>query len=507
MGGSGRNPIELEPGTRLADAVTRGAEAFDRGDAAGGDAAYREAVARTPADDPTLWSQLTADHVVGLRSLGKIATALTRCAEYLRAAGGNHVSLRLLQAETHAMAGDRVGVDADLGEIPTDSLTPEDARRRRLEGLSAANRHRYDDARRRTGEAREAFHAIGDRCGVETVDRDLRRVDLLGDPDDGPPPETVSDHVLRAQALRRRWRYEEAILELQEVSDRELDPALRFAVLYELVVLHWLVADREEVERLIEALREVAELLLDSATKHASVDWLAGPSALGSNVATTLDQQLQYARRLIADARLDDGTFDTGKLDDAEQNIRELGPRVKRDHEIALWHLAQGELALARGFPQAAVHHLRTAADRATEPWLVEIRVRARRLLGEAHAQHAQTHARAGEQALADAADRRAAEHWTDAHDLEEQVARCQVTDATRVRMLHAVPNEYDQRIRVATAALGQRGAEAAAPVVVAMEAARGAAILGRILRGRTLPCERCRARVTSVAPGSGCRT
>jgi len=485
MGGSGRNPIELKPGTRLADVVTRGIKAFDRGDAAGGDAAYREAVARAPVDDPTLWSQLTADHVVGLRSLGKIATALTRCAEYLRAAGGNHVSLRLLQAETHAMAGDRVGVDADLGEIRTDSLTPEEvARRHRLEGLSAAHWHRYDDARRHLGEARRAFHAIGDRCGVETVDRDLRRVDLLGDPDDGPPPETVSDHVLRAQVLRGRWRYEEAILELRQVSDRELDPALRFPVLYELIVLHHLVANHKEAKRLIPALREAANLLPDSATKRASVDWLASPSALGSNVATTLDQQLHHARRLIADARLDDGMVDTGKLDDAEQRVRELAPRLRRDHQIATWHLAQGEIALARGFPQAVLH-LRMAADHATEIWLADIRIRAVRLIGDAHVQRAQAHAQAGEQALADAADRRAAEHWAHAHHLEEQVASSQLTDATWIRMLHAVPDEHDQRIRVAATALGQRGPEAAAAVVVAMEAARGSAILGRILGGK----------------------
>ncbi|MGH8574774.1 MAG: hypothetical protein ACREX8_19735, partial [Gammaproteobacteria bacterium] len=50
--------------------------------------------------------------------------------------------------------------------------------------------------------------------------------------------------------------------------------------------------------------------------------------------------------------------------------------------------------------------------------------------------------------------------------------------------MLQAVPDEYDQRIRAAEETAWDRGHEARAAVVVAMEAARGAAIMRSILPG-----------------------
>ncbi len=475
---STRPPIELAPGSRLADAVIRGAEAFDQGDAARGDEAYCEAVALTPGDDPMLWSRLAADHVEGLRSLGCVALALQRCDEYLRHAGGDHIPLRLLRAETRALTGDRAGVDEDLDAIPANVPdAEEEARRRRLEGLSAAMWGRLDEAKRHLGKARRAFLDAGDQCGVDAVDRDLRKVgELLRGGDDGPPPETVSDHLLRAKALRDQWRYEEAIHLLRQVRDRELDPALRFPVLYELVVLYRLVADHAEAERLLPSLREAALSSPNPMANRAAVDRVARPDALGGEPGTShpVDEQLQRVRRLIAN----------GRLDEAAQPLRELSELVKRDHEIATWHLAAGELALARGSVHA-IDHLRMAAERSIEPQLVDIRVRALRLLGDAHAQRARVHAQAGEQARARVDDQRAAERWAEAHHLEEQVAARQVTDATRVRMLHAVPDEHDQRIRVAATALEHHGPEAAATVVVAMEAARGAAILGRILPGK----------------------
>ena len=52
--------------------------------------------------------------------------------------------------------------------------------------------------------------------------------------------------------------------------------------------------------------------------------------------------------------------------------------------------------------------------------------------------------------------------------------------------MLQAVPDEYDERIDAAVQKLNVRGPEATAAIVVAMEAARGATILGRILPEET---------------------
>jgi hypothetical protein len=75
-----RRPIELEPGTPVADALTRARAAFARADAAGVDAAYQQAV-RLAVGDPTLSLALAADHVEGLRALKRATLALQRCTD------------------------------------------------------------------------------------------------------------------------------------------------------------------------------------------------------------------------------------------------------------------------------------------------------------------------------------------------------------------------------------------------------------------------------------------
>lgn len=162
--GGARRPIELESGTPIADAVTRGRAAFARADAAGADTAYQQAVGRA-AGDARLWSALAADHVEGLWALRRATLALQRCNEYLDEAGANHLSLRLLHAEILSSIGDYSGAGDDAVAIRAalkaqpNALTPDDsARLYRVEGLLAANRgvSLGDIIRRKGG---RSFHA------------------------------------------------------------------------------------------------------------------------------------------------------------------------------------------------------------------------------------------------------------------------------------------------------------------------------------------------------------
>jgi tetratricopeptide (TPR) repeat protein len=477
-------PFELEPGTPLAGAISRGQQAFAHADVPGGDAAYREAVGLVPAGEPALWAALAVDHVAELHAEGGITPALKRCDEYLRAAEGRHlqeasISLRLLRAEIRSSVGDHAGIDADLAPIRSalqhanGLLTPDEtARLHRLEGLVAAAQGRLREAERHLQEAERIFAGQDDRAGVDAIGRDRLMIAVrYGDESgvasvvDGPSPRTVPDHLLLALALKGQVRYEEAIRVLQGVLALDLDPAWRFTVIRELFVLLRLTADDEAADGLLPLLREAASLSPDPEAAAAVVERFSVGSGPGADGDPAFDATLQRARRLIVE----------GRLDEAERLVVELRPRTQAGPDVASWHLAAGELELSRSeVPETrdlvaeAVEHLRRAASSASTTALIEVRVRALRLLGRAEGR------------LGD--DDRATSAWAEAHRLEEHIAARQLTDATRIRMLHAVADEHDERIRAAAAALRRRGVEATAAVVVALEAARGSAILGRIL-------------------------
>ena len=474
-----RRTIELEPGTPVADAVTRAREAFAQADAAGVDAAYQQAV-WLAVEDPTLWSALTADHVEGLRALKRATLALRRCNEYLDEAGADHISLRLLRAGIRSFLGDHSGAGADaaairiaLGSQPH-ALTPDDsARLHRVEGLSAANRGDLDGAAGHLDAARRIFLGVGNQAGVAAVelDRLLLKVwqgqaQAVSDVLSSEPPQTVSDYLLLASALRRQLRYEEAFqVLLRGAADHDLDPALRWHVLYDLILLLRLIRQDNVAERLLPLLQEAVAASADPVAGAAAVARLSAAGAPSDALSPRFDRRVQHARRLIIDTRLDEA----GSL------LGELRSRARTDRDISTWHLAAGELELARSklsetscFAQAAVDHLAEAVARASATVLVEVRVCALRSLGHAFYRLD--------------ADEQAAGCWAEAHRLEEGIAGRQRTDNVRIGMLQAVPDEYDERIDAAAQKLKDRGPEVTALIVVAMEAARGATILGRIL-------------------------
>ncbi|MGH3928430.1 MAG: CHAT domain-containing protein [Pseudonocardiaceae bacterium] len=483
-----RQLVELEPGTQLAAAVTAGNTAFAQADVVRGDTEYRQAV--HIATDRRLWSALVVDHVACLLRLGAATRALQRCAEYLDEVGGKHLILRLLQAECRSSLADHSGVDADVAAIRTelrnrpgsfvadDSFTLDDeARLSRVAGLSAADRDDADLAAQELSKARELFLKTGNQAGVQAVEIDelllaVRQGDeaaVAAALSDGPL-KTVSDRLLFAGALKRRLRYEEALNVLHTILDDGIEPALRFPVLWERAVLLRLIRDDDAAEQLAPSLREAAAAAPDPVACDAAIARLSPGGESSDAVSPMFGRRLQHARWLTI----------SGRLDEAKTLLDELCLRARTDRDIAIWNLAAGELELARGnlienwsFVRDAVHqdavrYFSTAVAHASTPSMLDARVDALRLLGRSYAQLRR--------------DERATECWAEAHRLEEDIAGRQVTDDTRMRMIQAAPDEYDERIRVATEALGKRGAEGAAPIVVAMEAARGAVILGRIL-------------------------
>jgi CHAT domain len=472
-----RRPIELQPGTPVADAVIRARAAFARADAAGFDAAYQQAVGLA-AGDPALWPALATNHAEGLRKLGRVTLALQRCTEYVDV-GPSHLSLRLLRAQIRSAVGDHRGAGADALAIrsalagQSHGLTQDDsARLHRVQGLAAADSGDLDKAVNHLDAARRDFLEAGNQTGAAAIELDRLQIEVwqgnesaVSDVLSGEPPQTVSDCLLLAVALRRQLRYEAAFLVLWRGVDHDIDPALGWHVWYELILLLRLMRQHELAQRLFPSLRAAATVSADPMAAAEEMTRLSAAGASSDALSPRFDRRVQHARRLITEAR----------LEEAKLLLDELHPLARTDRDISTWHLAAGELELSRPKPagqrscvQAAVGHLTEAVARAWAAALVEVRVCALRSLGHAFDRLD--------------ADERAAECWAEAHRLEQGIAGRQISDEVRIGMLEAVPNEYDERIRAAARKLNDRGPEGTAAIVVAMEAARGAMILERIL-------------------------
>jgi tetratricopeptide (TPR) repeat protein len=467
-------PIEVVPGTAIASLIRQAGAAFEQADVQGIDAAYRQAVAL--AGSAGLRSALVADHVGRLLAGGGVALALQRCDEYLAEADADKVGLLLLRAEARGTAGDHGAADdvpriramlaARSASLPDD----DEARLLRVEGLAAADRGEVTNATRLLTAAREHFLTASapHRAAVIDVDLALLAVrngdagavaEALG----GPAPETTADRLRVATALKRELRYEEAYRLLVQVAGApDLDPAHRVPVLYQLVVLAQQTCQDDDAERLTAMLRD-AMTQSGGPSADAVLARLSPGEPPGPVTSTRFGQAVQDARRL-----LDADRPDAGQLDEVESVLTSLRPAADTVRGETAWHLAAGELHLARHQEtaarpalQAAIFHLGRAVDLATGHGLVEIQIPALRRLGRAYARRLD-----GSQP--------AAWCWGEAHRLEEKVASRQVTDGVRIRMLLAAPDEHDERITAATEATATRGEQAAAGIVVAMEAARG---------------------------------
>ena len=522
--------IEIEPDTPIASAVTRARAAFARADTAGVDAAYREAV-RLAADArrPELWSALATDHTAQLWDLKTATLALERCTQYLDQAGPEHIYLRLLHATIRSTLGDHSGAQAEaaairaaLGDAPH-ALAPDDtARLHRLEGLAEAARGDPDTAAHHLAEAQRAFREAGNLAGEEIIDAD-RIMLAVRDGDEravrhvvsAPPSREIQDLLTLVIALKRELRYEEALKLLVDAVETDFDPALRYPVLWELTVLLRLTHQDDAADRLIPYLWSAAAASPDPEARLAAAARLSGTDIDASTPegfdpgSAPFDQGIQHARRLVIGS----------ELQNAEDLLILLHSRARTERDFSTWHLAAGEIELARneheGAPSLrdAIGHLSLAADHATGTSLVEVRAYALHQLGNACEELA--------------AHDLASECWAEACRLEEYIANRQLTDGMRIRMLHAIPDVHDSRISAAAKALDRidvrirsprgtpggshsstgvqeqgsrrpaehtdideadeagataRAATTAAQLVVAMEAARGATLLAGLL-------------------------
>lgn len=492
--------VDLEPGTLVAAAVARANQAFLQADVTGVDDAYCEAT-RLAADNPPLWSQLAIDHAERLRILRHASLAQQRCEKYLRQAGPNAITLRIQRAEIYCSLGNHThaGTEAAAIRNTLDSqpypLNPDDnARLHRVEGLSAAARGNITGAIRHLDAAWEIFVENDDPAGIAAIELDRLIIDVrenvtqaISEAFEREAPQTVPQYCLLALAFRRQLRYEEALMVLLRAAiSPDLDPALRWSVLYDLLVVLRLLRQDNVAERLLPLLEEAVTLSADPIEAAAAVARVSGVDVPIDTVSPQFDRRIQQVRRLITDT----------KLDHAESLLIELRSQAHTDRDISTWHLAAGELELARyeisgivSFAHDAAGHLSNATKHASRIELTEVKACALGLLGDVWDELGN--------------DNRAVECWAEAHRLEETIAKRQITDHARIGMLIAVPDEYDKQIQATAKRLHERIDEAAAndtvdkstmtgvsqataAIAVAMEAARGAMILERILPGET---------------------
>lgn len=479
--------FEIDADTPLGQLVTQAGKAFARADVSTMDRCYRQALQL--AARSALRAALAADHVGRLLALHRPSLALTRCAEYLAAADTASTVLRLRRAEVFSQVGahgdaERMAAEvrAEFAAHPGLLTDDEQARLLRVEGLAAADRSDFDQAGQCLDTARQLFLAAGDRVGAEAIERDqrllaTRRGAPPAEPDDEPT--TTEGRLALAAGLRAQGRYEEAYTVLVAVDIAGLDPALRFPVLAELCRLLRLMRDDDTADTLADRLATAVAESPDSTaewTLHA-LRPLAATDDLPGNPPDRTDLAIQHARWMIL----------ANRLAEAERRLAILHPRMATARELAAGQLALGELRLAwysrlakKTDLMAAIHHLTAAVRHAeVDNELVETRILALRTLGRAYYAYARPVDQRRDPLNP---DQRASECWSAAHRLEERVAELQCTDQARVRMLLAATGEHDERVRAAAAAIERWGGAAAAGMVVAMEAARGATSLGSLV-------------------------
>lgn len=413
--------MHFEPGTPLADAVKAARSAALRGNVLGVDLAYGRAAKISPA--------VALDHCSTLLELGAIARAARRCDEYLMA--GNDTSLRILRAQIRSAATDHTAAEQDVRELRKLSLTElEQARLARVAALAAADRYDYPTAESELDAAERHFRRAGRPEHLEHIGRDrllldVRRGTRVSRPRDRTP-RTPAEFLQHAAALRREVRYEEALaLMTRCVTSYQIEPPLRFAVLYELTVLLVMTRQAGTARRLFPLL---------AAT--------AGPEVISQlpDATRTLrpERRLSHVRRLIAEDEL----------------LKAEG--MLGEGNSPLWHLTAAELAYAQGRLEQAARHFEIAS-RAGH---TELTALALRKLGD-------TFADAGHEDLA-------ARHWAESHRVEESIADHRDSPSVKLRMLRTAPDARDGRVRAAARRARRDGGRALAGLVVAVEAARG---------------------------------
>jgi len=486
--------IEILGGTPLADSIAAAQQAMAAGDYHQATDYYHQALTQLPAgvEQPAIRRSLWVEHVGGLIRFEQMTLAQKQAEAYLETAASardqpGEAELLLLLAEIMAAQGrwggcrqlldqltGKLAAIPDLGDLSPD-YTP---RLTRLSGLLAAEESDFAQAGRLLNEALAAFTAQQNSRGQQLITHDLQRLALQAGSAPAvdnilshtPNVQTTSDLLLVARALRRDSRFEAAARLIEERLRTPLDPALRFPLLHELVLLRQILADEESIRRLLPQLEAAAAQAANPAQAQAAVARLRHWSTEGFSLSSGTDFQTQlYNVRAFIQQQ---------QLAQAEPLLRTLRPQAATPRQAAYWSLVAGELeyelgranpAQAQSQGQQAVGHLRRAISLALDHSLPEIHGPAIRLMGQVYDR------------LYGDLDQ-ASEFWARAGRSEELIAHRQETDRARIRYLELLPTQYDQLIAAAAGRVTTGRGDLLAGVIAAIEAARGAAILSRIL-------------------------
>lgn len=487
--------IEVASGTALGQAIDRAQAAIEADAFDAAEARFEDALAALDdnEDAERLRRLIWGDHVGALLNRNQPTRAARAATSYLADARtrGDRLAqyeLQLLAAEAQASLGDWSHCEESLRSLTT--FAPEllgtfQPRIERLRGLAAAEEGKWSSAYELLKCAHERFRAAGDTDGERVIVKDLQRLALtVGDPsilDDivASEPEGTHEQLVYARALRRDARFESAARVLETLLRTDLEPAWRFHVLHELVLLKQILGDQQAIERLLPFLREAATLTADPEQARATVEQLERWRSEGFTTSTVhgYESELHRARAYIQ----------TGRLQDAENLLRELRSEATSPRRVTYWMVAVGELEFslsaasagdeAREHADQAVAYLARAAEMAWRTSMPQVYAGAVRLLGRAHAVLRRDFAAGRKQ-------------WVHASRAEELIAHRLESDESRTRYLELLPSMSDELI---DATAGDGDAENMAVQAVNLEEARGAAILSLILptevaRVRELP-------------------
>ncbi|SDF96451.1 CHAT domain-containing protein [Lentzea fradiae] len=412
--------MDMEPGSPLANAVKAARSAALRGNVLGVDLAYARAAEISPV--------VTYDHCSTLLHLGAIGRAAQRCDEYL--SQFDDTALRVLRAQIRSSATNHDGATREVRELRRRKLSElEQAKLARVAALAAADRYDFPTAESELDAAERHFRRAGRSEFLEDVGRDRLLLDVRRTTHVPrlafPGFLTPAEFLRRSAALRRDVRYEEALaLMTRAVTSYQVEPSLRFAVLYELTVL--LVLTRQAG-----AARKLFPLLVSAA----------GPEVISKLPDATrtprVERRLDHVRRLVVDGEL----------------LKAKG--MLGEGNSALWHLTAAEIAHAEDRFIEAACHFREAADRSTHS---ELKALALRKLGDACADAGQ--------------EDEAARHWRESRHVEQTAVNWQNRPNAKLRMLRATPDENDGRVLAAVRRVHREGEKALPGLVVAVEAA-----------------------------------
>ncbi|HUQ58782.1 TIR domain-containing protein [Lentzea sp.] len=416
--------MDMEPGSPLANAVKAARSAALRGNVVGVDLAYARAAKISPV--------VTYDHCSTLLNLGALGRAARRCDEYL--AQFDDTALRVLRAQVRSATTDHDGAKREVRELRKRELTElEQAKLARVAALAAADRYDFPTAESELDAAERHFRRAGRSEFLEDVGKDRLLLDVRRSTHvprlAKPAPLTPAEFLRRSAALRRDVRYEEALaLMTRAVTSYQVEPSLRFAVLYELTVL--LVLTRQPGSA-----RKLFPLLVSAA----------GPEVISKLPDATrtlrLERRLDHVRRLVVDGEL----------------LKAKG--MLGEGNSALWHLTAAEIAHAEDRFDEAAHHFHEAATRSNH---AELKALALRKLGDSRAD-------AGE-------EDEAARYWRESRRVELSTGDQQ--NGPKLRMLRATPDERDGRVLAAVRRVEREGRKALPGLVVAVETANSAKVL-----------------------------